>query len=162
MFKIYSSIAAAALVAGALVLGLSLSQVSASARHGTTQTTSRKGDRLDMEARLACRQRGNRFIHHLAEHRAGAVQGGRGNGRTAVSLPSIEEPLEHLMHELAFAARSHDFFVFGILSQAEHVLITIVCGRVLLGKPKRSPAEAWALWLMPRTCGTTPSWCPRG
>jgi hypothetical protein len=56
MFKIYSSIAAAALVAGALVLGLSLSQVSASARHGTTQTTSGKGDRLDMEARLACRQ----------------------------------------------------------------------------------------------------------
>ena len=56
MFKIYSIIAAAALVAGALVLGPSQSQVSASARHGTTQTTSGKGDRLDMEARLACRQ----------------------------------------------------------------------------------------------------------
>jgi hypothetical protein len=56
MLKIYSTIAAAALVAGALVLGPSLSQVSASGRHGATQTTSGKGDRLDMAARLACRQ----------------------------------------------------------------------------------------------------------
>ena len=56
MFKIYSIIAAAALVAGALVLAPSLGQVSASTRHGATQTTSGKGDRLDMEARLACRQ----------------------------------------------------------------------------------------------------------
>ena len=56
MFKIYSTIAAAALVAGALVLAPSLNQVSASTRHTVTQTTSGKGDRLDMEARLACRQ----------------------------------------------------------------------------------------------------------
>ena len=56
MFKIYSIIAAAALVAGALVLAPSLSQVSASTRHSITQTTAGKGDRLDMEARLACRQ----------------------------------------------------------------------------------------------------------
>ena len=56
MFKIYSIIAAAALVAGALVLASSLSQVSASTRHSITQTTAGKGDRLDMEARLACRQ----------------------------------------------------------------------------------------------------------
>jgi hypothetical protein len=56
MFKIYSIIAAAALVAGALVLVPSLNPVSASTRHTLTQTTSGKGDRLDMEARLACRQ----------------------------------------------------------------------------------------------------------
>jgi hypothetical protein len=56
MFKIYSIMAAAALVAGALVMAPSLNQVSASTRHAVTQTTSGKGDRLDMEARLACRQ----------------------------------------------------------------------------------------------------------
>jgi len=56
MFKIYSIIAAAALVAGALVMAPSLNQVSASTRNTVTQTTSGKGDRLDMEARLACRQ----------------------------------------------------------------------------------------------------------
>ena len=56
MFKIYSIIAAAALVAGALVMAPSLGQVSASTRDTVTQTTSGKGDRLDLEARLACRQ----------------------------------------------------------------------------------------------------------
>ena len=56
MFKIYSIIAAAALVAGALVMAPSLGQVSASTRNTVTQTTSGKGDRLDLEARLACRQ----------------------------------------------------------------------------------------------------------
>jgi hypothetical protein len=58
MFKIYSTIAAAALIAGALVVAPSLGPVSASTRHDITQntTTSGKGDRLDMEARLACRQ----------------------------------------------------------------------------------------------------------
>jgi hypothetical protein len=56
MFKIYSIIAAAALVAGALVMAPSLNPVSASTRNAMTQTTSGKGDRLDMEARLACRQ----------------------------------------------------------------------------------------------------------
>jgi len=56
MFKIYSIIAAAALVAGALVMAPSLGQVSASTRDTVTQTTSGKGDRLDIEARTACRQ----------------------------------------------------------------------------------------------------------
>jgi hypothetical protein len=58
MFKIYSIIAAAALVAGALVMAPSLNQVSATTRGAVahTQTTSGKGDRLDLEARLACRQ----------------------------------------------------------------------------------------------------------
>jgi hypothetical protein len=56
MFKIYSIMAAAALIAGALVIAPSLSPVSASTRSTVTQTTAGKGDRLDMEARLACRQ----------------------------------------------------------------------------------------------------------
>jgi hypothetical protein len=56
MFKLYSMIAAAALVAGALVLAPSLREVSASTRTDITQTTGGKGDRLDMAARLACRQ----------------------------------------------------------------------------------------------------------
>jgi hypothetical protein len=58
MFKIYSIMAVAALIAGALVVAPSLGPVSASTRHSVTQTTttSGKGDRLDMEARLACRQ----------------------------------------------------------------------------------------------------------
>ncbi len=56
MFKIYSIISAAALVAGALVVAPSLGQVSASTRHTLTQTTTGKGDRLDMASRLACRQ----------------------------------------------------------------------------------------------------------
>ena len=56
MFKIYSIMAAAALIAGALVIAPSLGPVSASTRGAVTQTTSGKGDRLDMEARVACRQ----------------------------------------------------------------------------------------------------------
>jgi hypothetical protein len=56
MFKIYSIMAAAALIAGALVVAPSVSQVSASTRGMITQTTSGKGDRLDVESRLACRQ----------------------------------------------------------------------------------------------------------
>ena len=56
MFKIYSIMAAAALVAGALIVAPSLGPVSATTRHAMTQTTSGKGDRLDMESRLACRQ----------------------------------------------------------------------------------------------------------
>ena len=56
MFKIYSIMAAAALIAGALVVAPSLGPVSASTRHDITETTGGKGDRLDMEARLACRQ----------------------------------------------------------------------------------------------------------
>jgi len=57
MFKIYSIMAAAALIAGALVVAPSLREVSASTRTDITQTTATgKGDRLDMAARLACRQ----------------------------------------------------------------------------------------------------------
>jgi hypothetical protein len=56
MIKIYSIMAAAALIAGALVVAPSLSPVSASTRTTLTQTTTGKGDRLDMEARLACKQ----------------------------------------------------------------------------------------------------------
>ena len=56
MFKLYSTIAAAALIAGALVVAPSLGPVSASTRNAITQTTAGKGDRLDMDARLACRQ----------------------------------------------------------------------------------------------------------
>jgi hypothetical protein len=56
MFKIYSIMAAAGLIASALVVAPSLGPVSASTRQAVTQTTSGKGDRLDMEARLACRQ----------------------------------------------------------------------------------------------------------
>ena len=56
MFKIYSIMAAAALIAGALVIAPSLGPVSASTRSTITQTSPGKGDRLDMAARLACRQ----------------------------------------------------------------------------------------------------------
>jgi hypothetical protein len=56
MFKIYSIMAAAALIAAALVIAPSMREVSASTRHTLTQTTTGKGDRLDMAARLACRQ----------------------------------------------------------------------------------------------------------
>jgi len=57
MLKIYSMMAAAALIAGALVITPGLSEVSATTRNPVTQTTSSsKGDRLDMEARLACKQ----------------------------------------------------------------------------------------------------------
>ena len=56
MFKIYSIMAAAALIAGALVVAPSLGPVVASTRHDITQTAGGKVDRLDMEARLACRQ----------------------------------------------------------------------------------------------------------
>ena len=56
MFKIYSIMAGAALIAGALVVAPSLREVSASTRTNITQTSTGKGDRLDMTARLACRQ----------------------------------------------------------------------------------------------------------
>jgi len=63
MLKIYSIMAAAALVAGALVVAPSLGQVSASTR-GTisTQTSAGKGDRLDVTARDACRQQSWPYI----------------------------------------------------------------------------------------------------
>jgi hypothetical protein len=56
MFKLYTILAAAALIAGALVIAPSLGPVSASTRTDITQTTAGKGDRLDMAARLACKQ----------------------------------------------------------------------------------------------------------
>ena len=56
MFKTYSIMAAAALIAGALVVAPSLREVSASTRTDITQTSTGKSDRLDMAARLACRQ----------------------------------------------------------------------------------------------------------
>ena len=63
MLKIYSIMAAAALLAGALVVAPSLGQVSASTRGGsfTTQTTA-QGDRLDVEARIICRQQSWPYI----------------------------------------------------------------------------------------------------
>ena len=56
MLKIYSLMAAAALIAGALVVAPSLREVSASTRTDVTQSSTGKSDRLDMAARLACRQ----------------------------------------------------------------------------------------------------------
>jgi hypothetical protein len=56
MFKIYSIMAAAALIAGALVVAPSLGPVSASTRTDLIQTSNGKSDRLDAEARLACKQ----------------------------------------------------------------------------------------------------------
>jgi hypothetical protein len=56
MFKIYSIMAAAALIAGALVVAPSLGPVSASTRTDLIQTNNGKGDRLDTEARLSCKQ----------------------------------------------------------------------------------------------------------
>src|ERR1043165_9404068 len=58
MFKIYSIMAAAALIAGALVVAPSLREVSASTRTDVTQTATGKGDRLDMAAPLARRPQG--------------------------------------------------------------------------------------------------------
>ena len=62
MFKIYSIMAAAALIAGALVVAPSLREVSASTRTDITQTATGKGDRLDMAARLACRQQSWHYL----------------------------------------------------------------------------------------------------
>jgi len=57
MFKIYSIMTVGALVAATLVVAPSLGPVAANTRHAITQTAAgAKGDRLDMEARLSCRQ----------------------------------------------------------------------------------------------------------
>jgi hypothetical protein len=60
MMKIYSTVAAAALLAGAIVVAPQFSQVSASTRGAvstiTETTTSGKGDRLDIGARVTCKQ----------------------------------------------------------------------------------------------------------
>src|SRR5438874_839295 len=53
MFKIYSIMAAAALVASALVVAPSLGQVSASTRHAVTQTTAAKGDAAEIARLIA-------------------------------------------------------------------------------------------------------------
>ena len=53
MFKIYSIMAAAALIAGALVIAPSLGPVSASTRGAVTQTTAGKGDRCRGALKMA-------------------------------------------------------------------------------------------------------------
>jgi hypothetical protein len=79
MLKIYSIMAAAALIAGALVLAPSLSPVSASTRGELTQTNNGKGDRLDMEARLACKQQSWPFLDRSCVR---DVRTQSGSGRT--------------------------------------------------------------------------------
>ncbi len=79
MFKIYSMMAAAALVAGALVIAPSVSQVSASTRGEVTITASGKGDRLDTEARLACRQQSWPYLDRACVRDARTESG---SGRT--------------------------------------------------------------------------------
>ena len=79
MFKIYSTIASAALIAGALVAAPSLSPVSASTRGQLTQTTTGKGDRLDMEARLACKQQSWPYLDRACVRDARTESG---SGRT--------------------------------------------------------------------------------
>ena len=79
MIKIYSIMAAAALIAGALVVAPSLSSVSASTRGETTHTTSGKGDRLDVEARLACKQQSWPYLDRACVR---VVRTESGSGRT--------------------------------------------------------------------------------
>jgi hypothetical protein len=79
MFKIYSIMAAAALIAGALVVAPSLTPVSASTRGQLTQTTTGKGDRLDMEARLACKQQSWPYLDRACVR---DVRTESGSGRT--------------------------------------------------------------------------------
>ena len=55
MFKIYSMIAAAAVMAGALVVAPSMREVSASTRTELPPSFTGKGDRLDMAARRVWR-----------------------------------------------------------------------------------------------------------
>ena len=77
MLKIYSMVAAAALIAGALVVAPGLSEVSASTRNPVTQTTSSsKGDRLDMEARLACKQQSWPYLDRACIRDARTESGG--------------------------------------------------------------------------------------
>ena len=79
MFKIYSIMAAAALIAGALVVAPSLTPVSASTRDGLTQTTNGKGDRLDVAARLACKQQSWPYLDRACVR---DVRTESGSGRT--------------------------------------------------------------------------------
>jgi hypothetical protein len=77
MMKIYSLIAAATLLGGALVMAPGL--VSASARHDlTTQVaTSGKGDRLDIASRVSCQQQSWPYIDRacVADHRTESGSG---------------------------------------------------------------------------------------
>ena len=79
MFKIYSIMAAAALIAGALVVAPSLREVSASTRTDVTQTATGKGDRLDMAARLACKQQSWPYLDRACVR---DVRTESGSGRT--------------------------------------------------------------------------------
>ena len=79
MLKIYSIMAAAALIAGALVVAPSLRPVSASTRGDLTQTFNGKGDRLDTEARLACKQQSWPYLDRACVR---DVRTESGSGRT--------------------------------------------------------------------------------
>jgi hypothetical protein len=79
MLKIYSIMAAAALIAGVLVVAPSLKPVSASTRGQLTETTTGKGDRLDMEARLACKQQSWPYLDRACVR---DVRTESGSGRT--------------------------------------------------------------------------------
>jgi len=79
MLKIYSIMAAAALIAGALVIAPSLTPVSASTRGELTQTTTGKGDRLDVAARLACKQQSWPYLDRACVR---DVRTESGSGRT--------------------------------------------------------------------------------
>ena len=79
MLKIYSIMAAAALIAGALVVAPSLGPVSASTRGDLVQTSNGKGDRLDTEARLACKQQSWPYLDRACVR---DVRTESGSGRT--------------------------------------------------------------------------------
>ena len=79
MIKIYSIMAAAALIAGALVVAPSLSPVSASTRGQLTNTVKGKGDRLDTAARLACKQQSWPYLDRACVR---DVRTESGSGRT--------------------------------------------------------------------------------
>jgi D-arabinose 1-dehydrogenase-like Zn-dependent alcohol dehydrogenase len=80
------------------------------------------------------------------------------------------EPAQGILKELdirfSLYYTPHEFaqtfaqVVVVVASQVEHVSITVVSGRVSSGNGSLT-CRSLALWPMPRTCGTTPSWCPR-
>ena len=86
MLKIYSIIAAAALIAGALVVASSMGPVSASTRNDLTQTSNGKGDRLDMAARLACRQQSWPYLDRACIR---DVRTESGSGKTVRTVSAI-------------------------------------------------------------------------
>jgi hypothetical protein len=85
MLKIYSIIAAAALIAGALVVAPSLQPVSASTRTDVTTTTG-KGDRLDVGARLACKQQSWPYLDRACIR---DVRTESGSGKTVRTVSAI-------------------------------------------------------------------------